>query len=358
MKVSIIGGGNIAHSLSVFLGSNTSDEVFVLTNNYARWSSSISENNINSSIYRGDVTVSNDYEKYIPKSDVIIITVPAFAKKTILEKIKPFFNKKTWIGAFPGGPYFDLLVKKYLGKDTKFFASQRVPFISRIGIYGKSVLTYPKDEIHIAFSKSHDEMDFVNWMEGVLNLKVKKIPSFLQITLSNSNPILHPARLYSLFYNYVNGYVYEREYLFYEEWDDVASDLLISMDKELHDIINLLGINDLKLNLITDHYGVDGVKSLTKKIRNIESFKGIKAPMLPVDKGYIPDFNSRYFTEDFNFGLLVIKDFADLVSFATPMISKIITWASKFSNSYGSEDVLQLSEFGIKTINELHDEYR
>jgi hypothetical protein len=130
------------------------------------------------------------------------------------------------------------------------------------------------------------------------------------------------------------------------------------MDKELHDIINLLGINDLKLNLITDHYGVDGVKSLTKKIRNIESFKGIKAPMLPVDKGYIPDFNSRYFTEDFNFGLLVIKDFADLVSFATPMISKIITWASKFSNSYGSEDVLQLSEFGIKTINELHDEYR
>ena len=332
MRVSIIGGGNIAHSLSILLGKN--NEVVVLTNNYTKWNQTIIEINTNCSVSNGTVIVSNCFEKYIPISDIIIITVPAFAKESIIQKIKPHFNKKTWIGAFPGGPHFDLLVKMYLGNDTKFFASQRVPFISRIIEYGYSVLTHPKDEIHIAFTKRHDESELINWMKDNLHIRIEKLSSFLQVTISNSNPILHPARLYTLFMNYNLGHIYNKEYLFYEEWNDLASDILIEMDKELHKVIEILDIKDLKLNTITKHYGVDSVLSMTNKITSINSFKGIKAPMVEVENGFIPDFDNRYFTEDFSFGLLVIKDFADLFSIQTPIIDKIINWANKFTRNY------------------------
>ena len=71
---------------------------------------------------------------------------------------------------------------------------------------------------------------------------------------------------------------------------------------------------------------------IPNKISNIPSFQGIKTPMLHTEKGYIPDFCSRYFEEDFPYGLCIVKDFAVIAEVQTPNIDKILRWYEKMKN--------------------------
>ena len=44
------------------------------------------------------------------------------------------------------------------------------------------------------------------------------------------------------------------------------------------------------------------------------------------DDGYEPDFNSRYFTEDFPYGLDAIVKVAREKNFSTPVIDEVYGW--------------------------------
>jgi hypothetical protein len=45
------------------------------------------------------------------------------------------------------------------------------------------------------------------------------------------------------------------------------------------------------------------------------------------DEGLVPDYHSRYLSEDVPYGLLVARGIAELADLPTPMIDKVITWA-------------------------------
>ena len=42
--------------------------------------------------------------------------------------------------------------------------------------------------------------------------------------------------------------------------------------------------------------------------------------------GWVPDFGSRYFTEDFPFGLRFIRDLAHTHRVSTPTIDRVYEW--------------------------------
>ena len=48
--------------------------------------------------------------------------------------------------------------------------------------------------------------------------------------------------------------------------------------------------------------------------------------MKPADGGWIPDFTSRYFTEDFPFGLRFIHDLAHENNIPCPHIDAVYSW--------------------------------
>ena len=48
--------------------------------------------------------------------------------------------------------------------------------------------------------------------------------------------------------------------------------------------------------------------------------------MKEVEGGWIPDFESRYFTEDFPYGLRIIKDLSTKYKVETPVIDKVDAW--------------------------------
>lgn len=51
--------------------------------------------------------------------------------------------------------------------------------------------------------------------------------------------------------------------------------------------------------------------------------------MKEVENGWMPDFSSRYFTEDFPYGLKIIKDLAEKEGIATPCINEVYEWGQR-----------------------------
>ena len=90
--------------------------------------------------------------------------------------------------------------------------------------------------------------------------------------------------------------------------------------------------------------------------------------MIKTEKGYIPDFQSRYFTEDFPFGLCIIKGFCYIADVNTPYIDEVLKWYEKISyqeyftetgfNGKDLENTAVPQMFGIKTKQDVYNFYR
>lgn len=166
----------------------------------------------------------------------------------------------------------------------------------------------------------------------MLDTPVRMLHHFLEASLTNSNPLLHPARLYSLFHTWSRGKAYHEIPGFYNSWDEESSELLIACDNEFQQILKALPVRIEPIPTLLEYYDSYDARSLTYKIRSIIAFKHIPAPMEKTEKGFLPDFKSRYFTEDFPFGLLIIKSIAEVLNICTPNIDKILLWGQDVLN--------------------------
>lgn len=141
-----------------------------------------------------------------------------------------------------------------------------------------------------------------------------------------SNPLLHTSRLYTMFGGENEGKVYSRMQLFYEEWTEEAASLYIKMDEEFFRLLKVLPVTEGYLPTALDYYDSYDAKSLAEKLSSIKGFKGITSPMVKVDNGWVPDFSSRYFTEDFPYGLKYIWQLAHKEGISCPNIDKVYAW--------------------------------
>lgn len=114
--------------------------------------------------------------------------------------------------------------------------------------------------------------------------------------------------------------------LFYEEWTEEAADLYIKMDEEFFKLLKVLPVSENYLPTVLDYYDSYDAKSLAAKLSSISGFKGITSPMIETSEGWIADFNSRYFTEDFPFGLKYIWQLAHKHGVSCPNIDKVYQW--------------------------------
>jgi ketopantoate reductase len=312
MNIAIIGSGNIAHALVACINKKEVDNIFLLTSN--SFSSNTIKTNVESCKGKIDI-ISTKPEEIIPNSDLIIFTVPANVRKNSIKEIASFIKENSIVGAFPGVAGFNEEVEELITKEINIFASQRVPYIARIQEKGSFVNVDKKSEIHIAVK--YEQKQIKDLLENLLEIKVNILNDFLEVNLSNSNPILHSARLYDILENEI---LCEKEICFYREWTDNASKVLLSMDSEFMQIVEKLGLN---IKSLQNHYEVKNYSEMTKKIKSIESFKSIKTPIKKVKDSYMIDTNSRYFTEDIDKSLYYIKYYANRLNISTPNIDKV-----------------------------------
>jgi hypothetical protein len=326
MKICICGGGNLGHVCAGFL-ANRGHQVSILTTRPERWNSEI-EIVAPDGTFTGKLTlISSNPKELIPLAEIVLVCLPGYAIHDELVKIKPFLSKETIVGSVVSSTGFFFEAFKILPPDIQLFGFQRVPFISRVVDYGKTAeLKGYKETLHAAIENSSEKEPIRAELEMLLEKPVSIADSYYEVSLSNSNPLLHPARLYTMWKDWQPGIVYQRNPQFYAEWTMEASALLIQMDDEFQYLLKVLGLKADCIPSILDYYESTDAASLTQKLHDIKAFHGILSPMKEVEGGWIPDFSSRYFTEDFPYGMRFIVETAHEQYVAIPTIERIYQW--------------------------------
>lgn len=335
MNICILGGGNIGTVLLGDIGSREEYQVSLFTRKPESWSHQIEVIDVeNNKTINGVIDVITDSPSILEKSDIILSTLPSNIFSNMITVLEEHIRPGTYVGLIPGSGGCEFCCQNLVKKGCVVFGLQRVPAIARIKEYGKSVYaTSRKKEVQIGAIPRENTQEVCKLMEEVLQMPCRALNNYLCVTLTPSNPILHTTRLYAMFHDYCEGKIYDRNFLFYEEWTDESSEMLIACDEELQRICSeYKGLDLREVKSLKEHYESDTKEKMTAKISNIRAFKGIGSPMKKVEGGYIPDKESRYFKEDFLYGLCIIKAFGEIAEISTPNIDKVLKWYEKFAD--------------------------
>lgn len=330
MKICICGGGSLGHVCAGVLSSHPNVEVSVLTRRPLLWNPEIEVTDPDGKVFRSSRLVrTSDEKEAVSGAEIVLLCLPGYLIEDTLRSILPHIGEHTKVGSIVSNTGFFFQAHNILPSTTGLFGFQRTPFIARVNEYGKSafLLGYKK-EIHVVLENIDDRESFRSLIENLFLTKTSLLDSFYEVSLSNSNPLLHTSRLYSLWHNYA-GQTYSKPILFYKEWNNEASELLIAMDREFMDILKQLPVKPGAIPPILQYYESTDAESLTSKISGIPAFQTIVAPMKETAQGWVPDFSSRYFTEDFPLGLKYIQETASRFNISVPTIDKVLKWGLK-----------------------------
>lgn len=327
MTITIIGGGSLGHVCLGVISSRPDITLNLLTSRPERWQNNIIVSDTEGREYKGEIArISSNPADVVPQADVILLCLPGFLIEQILLSIRPFLRKETAVGSIVSSTGFWFFAHDILPSGTPLFGFQRVPFIARVGEYGRSgrLLGY-KSSLAVAMEGVNDQEQLRAMIESLFNTPTTLLGSFYEAALTNSNPILHTSRLFSLWGTW-DGKAENRCILFYKEWTIEAAELLIAMDNEFMSLLEKLPMNKAAIPSILDYYDSHDAESLCRKLQSIAAFATIPAPMIETEEGWMPDFDSRYFTEDFPFGLRFIVDLARQNNVPTPLIDRVFEW--------------------------------
>lgn len=331
MRICICGGGNLGHVAAGFIASQGVDEVSVLTRRPACWPGVLTIDTPDGGTKTGRLArVSSCPADVVPGCDAVMLCLPGWSIGAVLDEIRPLLSPGMAVGSVVSSTGFYFEARRRLPEGTPLFGFQRVPFIARTTEYGRraSLLGYKK-QLRLGTEHIANPETFRQDMERMLATPVTLAANMYEVSLTNSNPLLHPSRLYSLWKDWHDGMVYGRVPMFYEEWDEPAADLYIRMDGEFQAILGALPVSRGCIPTVLEYYESRDAASLAAKLRSITAFKGIPAPMTDTGEGYVPDFRSRYFTEDFPYGLAIIRRLAMEKGTPVPVIDKVYEWGSR-----------------------------
>lgn len=356
-NVCIIGAGNEGTMFaSAFLQAGYCVKIY--TSKPYLFSKRISSINEKDEVFlSGDISfVSDNPKDVIEGSELVIVTYPANLFSEAARIIEPYANDRMTILALPGTGGAEFAFKECMKKGCTLLGMQRVPYVCRLIKYGESVRAEGKrDRLKIASIPSSRVQEFAQILEKVFGIPCDILPEYLCVTMTPSNPILHTTRLATLFSDYKEGIYYEKNPLFYGEWTNESSKLLLACDSEhqyLCDVIDLDLSSVLSLKI---HYGSDTVEGLTNKIKSIKSLHNLSSPMNNIEECFVPNFDSRYFTADFPYGLAIIQEIAKLFKVECPNIDKTMKW---YIDVTGDDNHFRLSNYGVFTKEDFYSIYK
>lgn len=364
-NICIIGAGNVGVTLAVDIANATNKNIILHTSKASSLDTFFSKTDTDTGITtNAKINVTNNYEKSLQNADLVIITVPTFLTKTVIEKVSCYEPKMVlFVPGFGGKEFY---CKKLIEKNCIIAGLARSPYVCRLTDF-QHVNASKKKELHFAILNSKE--NYEKLLSEIFSMTLKQYKNYLVVTFTPSNPILHTARLYSLFKDSTFETPFSKIIKFYGEWNNFASEILFKMDSELSKICEKLKKIDLSEHVPLDaYYESKTIKELTKKITTIKSWHDLDSPMIKKDDYFYADKNSRYFTEDFSFGLCVLKGFAILLDVKTPQMDEVLKWYQVISgfeffdkngNFEGSdlENTSIPQNFGIKNKEDIEKFY-
>lgn len=356
-KITVFGSGNIGTQFAC-VASSKGYEVLIYSSKPEKINNHLyivdSENN---PICEGSIKKSTNSIEEAMKADIVFVTHPAFMFPDDAEKMLPYIKSGMIIVAVPGTGGAEFAFKKCIEKGAILCGIQRVPAVARLVEYGKTVCVEGKREcLYLGAIPPTKAVCVSELMAELFDMKCEILPNYLCVTMTPSNPILHTSRLATMFEDYEEGMIYDRIPLFYGEWSDKSSERLLACDKEHQALLEMLDKMDLStVKSLVEHYDHSDTKEkMTSKIQSIKSLHNLVSPQKRKDDGWIPDFQSRYFTADFPYGLAIIEDFADILGVEAKNITKTMNWYRKVT---GNDSKYELNKYGIKNIGDIYNYY-
>lgn len=334
--ICICGGGSLGHVCSA-MASAHGFIVNLLTNHPLSWSHNITVTDPLGNKICGNLNkISSDPANVIDESDIVLLCVPGYLIEPILHKIKPWLKSNAAIGAIVASTGFFFRAHEIFSNDAPqcLFGFQRVPFIARTVNYGKECLLLGyKQSLNIAIENNPTPKLLADKLAQAFSTPITILDNFYEASLTNSNPILHTGRMYALWGPEAPEERKHTHSLFYADWDDTSSEIVLGMDNEFMELIKKIGIRKGVIPSLLEYYESHDIHSLTHKIRSIPAFKTIISPMRDVNGTLAPDYTSRYFTEDFPHGLSFIAALARTHGVSTPLIDRVLAWGLKITQS-------------------------
>lgn len=357
MKITIVGGGNIGTQFAVHCAAKGHD-VIVYTSKPEKFNNHLKIVDENNEIkLEADINFATSNERdAFGEAEVIFVTMPAYCMKAISEKIYPYAKSGMIIILVPGIGGGECFFKKCVEVGAVVSGLQRVPSVARLKVYGEIVCaTGYREELFMAAIPNKYTMLCSEFVETIFDIKCTSMPNYLNVTLTPSNPILHTTRLKTMFEDYDVEKGYEYIPLFYEEWNNKSSELLLKCDEEVQIMCQAMKEFDLSyVKSLKQHYESNTAEQLTNKLSSIKSLKGLKTPFVLKEDRLHPDFTSRYFTADFPYGLSILAQIAKFLKCNVLNIDETLRWYEKLE---GSIEGFDYSEFSIYSYEDLKKYY-
>ena len=268
-------------------------DVTLFTSSTEKWTQDISVQDCFGQTFSGHMSRISSDPAIAADCDLLYLCLPGNVIKSKLLSLKPYLDNGVPVASVFSADGFFFIAEEVLGPHWPVMGFQRVPFICRTREpYRVGGITGYRKEILLAHRNVESAEIWRLFFERAFGTHTRLLANFYEAALANSNPIIHPARLMSLRLQIDRDGPFKRMPLFYEEWDDVASDYAIRLDSELRAVAAVKGAY---IQPFLEYYDSTDAISLTRKIRSIAAFKGITSPVL--SSGNL-DYHSRYIQAD------------------------------------------------------------
>lgn len=350
-KVTICGGGNVGHVLACELARNVGLSVKLLSSSSKRvdsWSRrdgrpavTIIEGNSKRNGVLDEVT--HDARSAVLGADLVILALPAHLVASALRRIAPYCSESMILGAIPGHGGFHWQVASTfedVGFQPTIFGFDRSPWTCRIIDRGRSVLVLGrKDAVGVFVEPRQATNVIAQKLAPLFDAQLNPLPTALHAILGATNQFVHPAIYYGKLRNW-DGKPFNDPPMAYENTDIATAAVIVEADRECARVREKLNRLDPTLTLSTipsilQRLGgrPTSTKLETRAVAHIlstkQSLRGLELPCFETLTGWMPDFSSRFLTEDIPFGLCVIKSMAELLDIPTPWIDKLVSWGQK-----------------------------
>jgi hypothetical protein len=318
MKVVICGLGNATHALVPLMASAGFNVHVLSRREFPGGEVEISTN----TGLTGRATVGND-PSAIEDAEYIVMPLPSDAFAHYLSMMAPHLKPHHTLIVTPGQGRFLEAVQAVTEEPVEIVYLFPMPVNCRIVEPGRSVdvKAYKKNFMFTGDSdaRAAELMVLFDAKKMVFREGGAVLADLMPI-----NPVIHPARIYQLFLS--QDSVPENP-LFYEEMGHSDIYWMYAIQGELRKVARAhkVKIPDMfeflsRFTYETDHSGP------WEFFTQYSAYTGFRSPLLQREDGrWVLDKNSRYLTEDIDFGLKVWQDYASQAGIETPVIDAIVT---------------------------------
>jgi NAD/NADP octopine/nopaline dehydrogenase, alpha-helical domain len=345
-QVCLLAASNGNHYNSAVIGSNPKFRVNLLT----RRPEIFADRRVKG-IYEADKStiegrlhlVSADPAVVCKGTKVFIVSSPVNAQEEILRSIKPFVERGAIIGSVYGQGGFDLIAQSVFGEDLRaknltIFALFNIPSTCKTLVPGREVtIIGPKKFLSVSCLPRSRVIQVQHLCIDLWRVPCTITPNFLSVMMTPGNQIIHSGRLLGLYENRQARPLKEVPY-FYSSLNQASADNMERLSDEIQLIkreilrrfpaFDLDAVQPLKDRIISQ-YG-EQVKDRSNTWSVFTSNTGYRVMTVPMvqdgNNDFVLNTKARTFVEDIPFGLVVLKDLAELVQVEVPFITECIVW--------------------------------